>query len=69
MSEWIKSSERLPDNDLPMFVYTRHGNYDVARCYPENGYFQWQATDGAVYSEGAITHWMLPAPPAEEVKP
>ncbi|EQA3420201.1 DUF551 domain-containing protein [Cronobacter dublinensis] len=75
MSEWIKCSERMPENDDYVLVadfdahYTScEPNYQIA-CYGDwfkNNYPSWDNGDGLGVNLKTITHWMpLPAPPDE----
>lgn len=56
MSEWIKCSERMPDEKVAVLTWD---GYDMCTAYRIHNY--WNA------AIGWPTHWMpLPAPPAED---
>ena len=56
MSEWIKCSERLPEEKVVVLTWD---GYDICTAYRVRDY--WNDTIGWP------THWMpLPAPPAED---
>lgn len=62
--KWIPVSERLPEADKQVLVFTAHANVKVARCnfYKNGTEVNWATNDGL--GERAITHWMpLPEPP------
>lgn len=66
MSEWVRTIERLPDDDESYLVFhpTRGLLIRVWNCY----YSCWDNEDGDDYFCGHldVTHWMqLPEPPSE----
>lgn len=76
MSEWIRTSDRLPDEGQAVFYYfsgvgVHSGHY---RFYPEDGPVLGQVFHGPRgFLGGDVTHWMprsegqpLPDPPTAE---
>ena len=59
-TDWVKCSERMPELDVPVLVYTGNG-MDIDHTYDFG--------DGVSFYDdlyGEFTHWMpLPAPPTE----
>lgn len=73
MSEWIKCSDRMPDNDnyvLAADFANKYSactpNYQVA-CYGDwVGSTEWDDGDGNGLNMELVTHWMpLPEPPKD----
>ena len=65
--QWIPVTERLPEADKKVLVFTAGGSFKVARCnfYKNGTEVNWATNDGL--GERAITHWMpLPKPPKGE---
>ncbi|MCY1547520.1 hypothetical protein D9M68_835860 [compost metagenome] len=58
MSEWIKCSERIPDEDVPVLVWNQHDGFDVG--WQHNGFWF-----GPTWNDSlAPSHWMpLPEQP------
>ena len=59
MSEWIKCSDRLPDDGVWVLIYQEGYVFDMASYSERNDLFE----NGYEWLEG-VTHWMpLPEPP------
>ena len=68
MSQWIKCSERMPEEGEDVIIYDDlrqvHEGYYI-QC---GDYVSWEISsyDPSYYDEVNVTHWMpLPEPPAE----
>lgn len=63
MTNWVKSSERLPEPYQGVLIRRSHGSIDVSF------YLEGDLWDGGefIWKTENITHWMpLPEPPSEE---
>ncbi len=59
IQQWISVEERLPDNPMKCFVYTKRGKY--------SGYEITYYNQGFYVQYCEVTHWMpLPEPPKGE---
>lgn len=63
MSEWIKCSERLPDDSVPVIVYSPEWSSKPFVGYRRFGH--WQG-DRILSAPDGVTHWQpLPDPPRD----
>ncbi len=68
MSEWIKVSKRLPEENGRVLVFANtYGEWEVTTLY-YTGHGEWWDNDGWSTTEGfGITYWQpLPTPPEAE---
>lgn len=73
--EWIKCSERMPDDEADVLCFGQYGDNDIdEECYQFMGWLSskgikgiWRVSDGDSQNRRAkVTHWMpLPEPPSE----
>lgn len=73
--EWIKCSERLPDDEADVLCFGQYGDNDIDdERYQFMGWLSskgikdiWCVSDGnSQNSRARVTHWMpLPEPPSE----
>ncbi|ECD0004729.1 DUF551 domain-containing protein [Escherichia coli] len=73
--EWIKCSERLPDDEADVLCFGQYGDNDIDdERYQFMGWLSskgikdiWRVSDGnSQNSRARVTHWMpLPEPPSE----
>ncbi|EAU4781815.1 DUF550 domain-containing protein [Salmonella enterica subsp. enterica serovar Give] len=62
---WISCSERMPDQDDWVLIYSKHGEYLAGQVQGEYV----ELNDGTLSWTGSALHWMLlPEPPQQEVK-
>lgn len=76
MSEWIKCSERLPEEYVIVICYAKHyddENFSVRPgwCWKQDDKHKWVTsvigTNGVDGQIDEVTHWMpLPSPPEDE---
>lgn len=63
MNKWIKCSNRLPEKDVDVLVYSDFWEIIIASRWDEAGRFY----AGEVLPLGEFSHWMpLPKPPEED---
>ena len=63
VGEWVKCSERLPEEGVPVLTITDYGGWDV--CHRRGD--MWLNSMRAQHSNGGVTHWQpLPQPPGEQ---
>jgi hypothetical protein len=65
-ARWIPVSERLPEENVSVLVFTKDGKFDRAGMHvailDEDG--EWYPSHGDGYMFPVVTHWMpLPEPP------
>lgn len=66
LPRWIPVSERLPEENVSVLVFTKDGKFDRAGMHvailDEDG--EWYPSHGDGYMFPVVTHWMpLPEPP------
>ena len=58
--KWIKCSEKMPDEMIPVLILTDYGKMDVCR-FCDGLWINYMRPQ---HSDGSVTHWMpLPEPP------
>lgn len=59
-SGWVSVKDRLPEDGVPVFVYTKGGAYKIS---------EYDAQEKCFYThfikQPAVTHWSLPLPPGQ----
>jgi hypothetical protein len=78
--EWIKVTERLPEDDVDVLVYHEHDCHITVGCFESKKVSSYVKSDGSIFfvdsgwysqipwaPKGDVTHWM-PLPPPPQVK-
>jgi len=69
--EWISVKDRLPEDRIPVLIYTSYFKMATAYCDFEGDFSNvtcgWIDAMRVQHSYGSVTHWMpLPEPPKED---
>lgn len=68
MADWIKCSERMPDefDKVLLVAYGKVVYYGWYCGVLPNNHETWRDSEGSIYWDDDVTHWMpLPEPPKE----